>query len=141
VTLPDDQRQQAQTAREAAEALFKPKARNMPVGAPIAETVSPRSQPEQHAPRKPRILSATTAAAAPVDEAEPSPSTSSRPRRAAPRRKARRIPTSAYGRVRALVTYGMTIDDVADLYDVSASEIERIVPARDAPEASMGNRD
>ena len=35
----------------------------------------------------------------------------------------------------------MTIDDVADLYDVSVSEIERIVPAPDAPEASMGNRD
>ena len=139
--MPDDQRQQAQTAREAAEALFKPKSRNMPVDAPSAETVSPRSQPEQDAPRKPRILSATIGAAAPLDEAEPSPSTSSRPRRAAPRRKARWIPTSAYGRVRTLVTYGMTIDDVADLYGVPLSEIERIVPAPDPPEASADKRD
>lgn len=42
----------------------------------------------------------------------------------------RKIPKSEYGRVRALASYGMTLKQVAALYEVSATQIERIVSAR-----------
>jgi len=48
-------------------------------------------------------------------------------RRSDVRRKVKRIPASAHGRIKALVTYGMTVDDVAGLYGVPASDIARIV--------------
>jgi hypothetical protein len=159
LTLPDDHppapstfdRQQAHRAREAAEALFRPRAHAAPAdtsttqAAPVdapATQISPFApSPEQDAPRKPRILAAATTAA-PTNAAGPSVSPNSTPRRQAACQKVRSIPTSAYGRVRALVNYGMTIADVADLYGVPVSEVERIVPpdAR-SPEASTDNRD
>jgi transposase len=43
-----------------------------------------------------------------------------------------KVPPSAHGRIKVLTTYGMTVEDVADLYGVSASEIDRIV-ARTPP--------
>jgi hypothetical protein len=43
------------------------------------------------------------------------------------KRETRRIPPSQFGRVRALAHYGMTQAQVADLYGVGISEIERIV--------------
>ena len=48
-------------------------------------------------------------------------------RRSDARRKVKRIPASAHGRIKALVTYGMTVEDVAGLYGVPASDIARIV--------------
>ena len=56
--LLDDQRQQAQKAREAAEALFRPKVPNVPENAPTADTVPPQSLPEHEASRRPRVLKA-----------------------------------------------------------------------------------
>ena len=41
----------------------------------------------------------------------------------------RNIPKSEYGRVRALASYGMTLEQVAALYGVPATRIERIVAA------------
>ena len=46
------------------------------------------------------------------------------------RRKAatkREIPASQFGRVRTLTKYGMTQAQVAELYGVTAHEIERII--------------
>jgi hypothetical protein len=37
------------------------------------------------------------------------------------------IRASQYGRVRALLSYGMTRTQVADLYDVPVTEVERII--------------
>jgi hypothetical protein len=48
-------------------------------------------------------------------------------RRAAIKREAREIPASQFGRVRALTNYGMTQAQVADLYEVTIDEIDRII--------------
>jgi hypothetical protein len=48
-------------------------------------------------------------------------------RTAAIRREACEIPASQFGRVRALTKYGMTQAQVAELYGVTAHEIERII--------------
>ena len=38
-----------------------------------------------------------------------------------------KISASDYGRIRTLATYGMTLEQVAELYEVSLSEVERII--------------
>jgi hypothetical protein len=139
VVLPDDQRQQAQKAREAAEALFRPKIPNVPENAPTADTAPPPSPAEHEATRRPRVLRATSSVMASANRDDPAAAGELKSQRA--RRKARRISPSAYGRVRALVTYGMTMDDVADLYGVPVGEIERIVAVRDSSDASAHSRD
>jgi hypothetical protein len=48
-------------------------------------------------------------------------------RRAAIKREAHEIPASQFGRVRALTNYGMTQAQVADLYEVTIDEIDRII--------------
>ena len=47
-------------------------------------------------------------------------------RRAAIARETREIPASQHGRVRTLRSYGMTREQVAELYGVTVDEIERI---------------
>jgi hypothetical protein len=42
------------------------------------------------------------------------------------RRETREIPASQLGRVRALTSYGMTREQVAELYGVTVDEIERV---------------
>jgi hypothetical protein len=54
-------------------------------------------------------------------------SSAPRQRRRTGTRKAQKIPASAHGRIKTLATYGMSIEDVAGLYSVPASEIARIV--------------
>ena len=106
-----DDREQSMSARQAAEALFTPKAE-------IAE--QPVSEPSQ-APRsrKPRVLSILPPAPvhqktadAPVSPEQP----------AAPE-----IPVKKRARVRTLVKYGMSVSHVADLYRVPVETIERIL--------------
>ncbi len=58
-----------------------------------------------------------------LNSAEPKPIR----RRQAVKRETRHIPASQFGRVRALASYGMTQAQVAELYGVGISEIERIV--------------
>ena len=48
-------------------------------------------------------------------------------RTAANGREAREIPASQFGRVRALTSYGMTREQVAELYGVTVDEIERVM--------------
>jgi hypothetical protein len=47
--------------------------------------------------------------------------------RASGRRLTGSVPSSQIGRVRALTNYGMTPAQVAELYDVTLGEIERII--------------
>jgi hypothetical protein len=104
-------------AREAAEALFRPK-QQLAVD-PSNEPASAGSEIQ----RTPRII--------PIPAAEPHREAIAKPR--TPRREAgsriHKIPKSDYGRVRALAGYGMTLEQVAALYGVPTTNVERIVAA------------
>jgi hypothetical protein len=104
-------------ARQAAEALFAPR-RQIENPANLDATGS-----AQQDVRKPRILSA-------VRERQPQAAhleaTKPRPKHKI-RRPRKRVPATQLARVRTWLNYGMTIDQAADLYGVSESEIERIV--------------
>jgi hypothetical protein len=52
---PRDDREQINNAREAAEALFRPKQSQLPVQAPVASIDAPPLS-EQHVPRQPRVF-------------------------------------------------------------------------------------
>jgi hypothetical protein len=133
-TNPVPDRQKVQTARQAAEALFGPKRQAPPAEAPTMPVASPPPSTEPDAPRTPRILSATPVTSVPADKPEARSNSAVTPRRTDTRRKAQKIPTSAHGRIKALTTYGMTVDDVADLYGVPVSDIAHIVsPQRFEP--------
>jgi hypothetical protein len=104
-------------AREAAEALFRPKQELA-----VDRSNEPASM-DVETQRKPRII--------PIPPAEPHREAIAKPR--TPRReigsRIHKIPKSEYGRVRALASYGMTLEQVAALYEVPATNIERIVAA------------
>jgi hypothetical protein len=118
--------EQGHKAREAAEELFRTKQPTSPTEASFSPDRPP--PPEHQPPRVPRILAVqlippahTEMSDTPtgrVDQLETSPV----------RRKAKvaEIPTKEYGRIRALTAYGMTIEQVAELYEVPAAVIERI---------------
>jgi hypothetical protein len=105
-------------AREAAEALFRPKQHLTldPSGAP--------GSTESKIQRKPRII--------PIPAGEPYRKTIAKPR--TPRQtigsRMHKIPKSEHGRVRALASHGMTVEQVAALYEVLSTDIVRIVAAR-----------
>jgi hypothetical protein len=107
-------------AREAAEALFRPKSR-----API-ETSNGSASVELEPLRKPRIILVPPAG---TRRETVAPVTEPKKRRREIEPRALKISKSEYGRVRALVSYGMTLDEVADLYGVPATRIEKIVGA------------
>jgi hypothetical protein len=107
------------TARKAAEALFAPKR-------PIADPTLDSTGSTQENARKPRILSA-------VREPLPVIQAAHRERTKPPvvehetRRPRKRVPASHLARVRTWLNYGMTINQAADMYGVSVSEIERLL--------------
>jgi len=85
---------------------------------------------EQPSQRKPRILMSSKAEPEPRPEPEPPaapPDTSQ-----AATRRAASIPASEHGRIRTLVTYGMTPEQVAGLYEASLNEVRRILGNREA---------
>jgi len=103
-------REQITSARQAAEALFKPKP---DVGEP------PASDPAQSAGlRKPRVLPVLPTAAIRHETVNAS-ATSEQPR-------APQIPARKSARLRTLLKYGMTVSQLADLYRVPVETIERI---------------
>jgi hypothetical protein len=105
--------QQVPSVRQAAEALFKP----------TIDAPPPADGPSQ---RKPRILPVSPAM--PVRaEAEPPATPSSKREMVSEETDPAKIPTSNYGRVRVLAKYGMTLQQVAELYEVPLSEVTRIV--------------
>jgi hypothetical protein len=112
---PAEAREPVNKAREAAEALFRPKQQL---------AVDPSSGPasaEPESERKPRII--------PIPAAEPHREAIAKPRTRgrAIGSRIHKIPKSAYGRVRALAGYGMTLGQVAALYGVPTANIDRIV--------------
>jgi hypothetical protein len=120
-------RPEVQTARQAAEALFRPNPQVAPVEMPMPPETTPSPSTEPTAPRKPRIFSTAPVTAPPAKEPEVPVSSTVTQRHSDIRPKAQKIPKSAHGRIRTLVMYGMTIEDVADLYGVAVSAIALIV--------------
>ena len=112
-------------ARQAAEELFKPKRQPSPgASASAANTVLPDGEQPR---RQPRIFTVPSLPPANAAKAELHVEPPAKRRKAAPKRQAREIPASQFGRVRALTSYGMTQAEVAQLYGVTVDDIERII--------------
>jgi hypothetical protein len=108
-----DDRERTTRARQAAEALFTPKRQ-------VAEPSDSDPLPSAGQPaRKPRVLG--TLPAPSVRLAEVKAPISAEPQ------TTREIPRAQFARIRALVKYGMTVSQVAELYGVAAGAIERIL--------------
>lgn len=118
-------REKIDRARQAAEDLFKPMQHE-------AETASPALSAKdaissgQPARRQPRIFTLPPRMPAGI-QAEAPPSPKPIRRKAMAPRPANGVPPSQIGRVRALTHYGMTPAQVAELYEVTVGEIERII--------------
>ena len=112
--------------RQEAENLFRPKQ-----AAPHTEAaeVNGSSAIDLHPPRQPRVFRIPPVV--PMAEAKSVVPTARvrAPRPRAERRATQKIPASQFGRVRALVDYGMTRTQVAELYGVGIDEVERILSA------------
>lgn len=123
-------REKINRARQAAEDLFKPARR-------IAETESPAAPADDAVPaelsgrRQPRIFNLPPRVFPAVEAEVPAAPKLMRPRPAAKRSRA--VPASQIGRVRTLTRYGMTPAQVAELYDVTVAEIERIIKVAGEP--------
>ena len=113
--------QQVISARHAAEALFKPK-QAAKIGHPMPTHDTPPSR-EQPSQRQPRILTK----AEPEPRREPETPGTTPNKRQTRTERAGKIPASEHGRVRTLATYGMTLEQVAELYEIGLSEVERII--------------
>ena len=117
---------QVTSARHAAEALFKPKAQYSRIeGRPLTADVP--ASTEEPLQRKPRILTASPAthvlrAALQVPATPPSTQ-----QRGVSRQRLAKIPPRDYKRIRTLATYGMTREQIAELYETRLSEVVRIV--------------
>ena len=107
-----DDRERITRARQAAEALFTAKP---PVSAPSV----PDTPPAEQTARKPRVLGIVPTAPVRVEEVEAPVS----PEQQSPRA----IPRAQFARIRALVKYGMTVAQVAEVYGVAAGDVERII--------------
>ena len=106
-------RQQVESARRAAEALFAPKR-------PAIESATPDpALSADRSPRKPRILSATEMQPPQLDKGKPFVG----PEPIIPRQQ---IPTSHLARIRTWLKYGMTVRQAADVYGVSVDDIESV---------------
>ncbi len=115
-------------AREAAEDLFKP--RREPAERRTDSAVANPANPDQPQPqRQPRVIMipAQMASSAAPSNSPSTPAPVPRRRRISVRRETPSIPASQFGRVRALASYGMTREQVAELYAVPVTVIDRIV--------------
>lgn len=117
-------RERIDRARQAAEDLFKPTRRAE--ASPPSPAACERAAAEEPARRQPRIFTLPPRIAVSA-ECEPEPEPKPARRKPATRRPARTIPPSQIGRVRTLTSYGMTAAQVAELYEVTVGEIERII--------------
>jgi hypothetical protein len=109
-------RERDTNARQAAEALFAPR-RPLP-----EQSIRAASAPAGEPVRKPRVLSVSSTAPHPRQErlaASTGPTERTTPK----------IPKAQFARIRAWRRYGMTAQQVADVYGVAVSEIERILLA------------
>jgi hypothetical protein len=108
-----DDRARITRARQAAEALFAPKR-------PVTEQ-SVLNSPPAAEPRKARILATSPPAPAPIEVEKTEPPIPLE-ERARPE-----IPVSKFAHIRALVKYGMTVSQVAEVYGVAVVVIERVL--------------
>ena len=107
----DDDRERITRARQEAEALFTSKPQ-------ITEQVS-SSPPADQSARKPRVLAISPTVPIRPEEAEAP--VSSEPQTTP------EIPRSQFARIRALVKYGMSPPQVAELYGVAAGAVQSIL--------------
>jgi hypothetical protein len=117
--------QRINRARQLAEDLFKPRQQTIRADAPTSALNAASSA--GHQPRRqPRIFMIPPLV--PMNAAKVEAPTEPKPiqRSAVIRRETREIPASQLGRVRALTSYGMTREQVAELYGVTVDEIERV---------------
>ena len=119
-------REKIDRARKNAEDLFKPRPQLKPVDR-VAPTESSDLSTQPQPRRQPRIFRVAPAPPPKVADLEASAQPKPPRRRCAIRSESRAIPSSQFGRIRALASYGMTQAQVAELYDVSVDEIERII--------------
>ena len=112
-----DDRERINRARATAEDLFRPKHGAAPAELK-AGSANPPGSTDQQLPRQPRVI--------PIQQAAPMTTAITEPP-AQPKPEAPQIRASQYGRVRALLNYGMTREQVADHYKVPVSEIDRII--------------
>ena len=119
-------RERISRVRQNAEDLFKPRQQTLHADAPTSAPDA-ASSAEQQPRRQPRIFAIPSQM--PMREAKVEPDTVQKQiwGRPAIRRETREIPASQHGRVRALTSYGMTQEQVAELYGVTVDEIERIM--------------
>jgi hypothetical protein len=111
--LRGDDREQITNARRAAEALFTPKRQ------PAERSVSDSAPSAEQSARKPRALPILSRA--PVRNEEVAAPANPEPR------TTHEVPRSHHARVRTWVNYGLTIPQVAEVYGVAVSVIERIL--------------
>jgi hypothetical protein len=118
-------REKITRARQAAEELFKPAPHRPDVTVP--QSASNKGTANDQPPRRqPRIFTVPPRIAPSSRVEPPVPSAPAR-REGLQKRRKMTVPSSQIGRVRALATYGMTPQQVADLYGVTADEIDRIL--------------
>lgn len=101
-------------ARQAAEALFAPKKRNAEPAAPAIRPAIAQPAPTPPRPPEPRSVDR---------EPRRQPVTASSGRTPA----SPEIPPAHLTRIRTWLKYGMTIDEVANVYGVEVGEIERML--------------
>ncbi len=128
---PHDDREQVKRAREAAEALFKPRPQVGCAETPLAAS-SASSPSEQPAPRTPRVIAMPSMT--PVRDQKVETPAIQEPTMARPKpqsvvtkRRVPKIPASEFARIQTLAEYGMTLAQLAENYGVSVREIGRIV--------------
>jgi hypothetical protein len=117
-----NRRDKIDRARQAAEALFKPVREG---GQHPQAAVNTTGSTEQQPQRQPRIFAVRPQMSA-TAEAEATAKSKPAARKPTTRRRST-VPPSQIARVRALATYGMTTAQLAELYDVTVDEIERLL--------------
>jgi hypothetical protein len=120
-------REKIDRARRNAEDLFKPRPQSAPAADETATAENSVPSAEHQPRRQPRIfrIPPVVPMSAAKGEAPAEPKSTRRPRTV--KRNTGAIPSSQFGRVRALANYGMTQAQVAELYGVGVDEIERII--------------
>jgi hypothetical protein len=108
-----DDRERITRARQAAEALFTPKRQV------TEQSISDSLPSADLSARKPRVLGISAVAPVGHEEVE-APNGSEQ-------QTMPEIPRSQFARIRALVKYGMTVSQVAEVYKVAVGEIARIL--------------
>jgi hypothetical protein len=116
------------SAREAAEALFKP-LKQTPESKPDNTQTEIAAAVDHPSVREPRIFQIPQPQPESASE-QPPVSKSRKTRGGSPTLNVGQLKKPEYGRIRALVTYGMTVAQVAEVYGVAESEIERVVRAK-----------